>query len=66
MACAVKVRVKVFEHLPELLAKLGRVLVSMHVGGVQHGRAHYLVFLSGDGQRALLVARVVSAVDELA
>src|SRR6266536_3449324 len=65
-APASALRAIVLQHLAELLAQLRRVLVAVHVGGVQRGGADDLVLLAGDGEAALRLTGELTTVCDLA
>jgi len=53
----------IFEHRLDLLAQFRRVLVSVRRDGMLHRRIEHLLFRAGDFERAIFLARIISAVD---
>ena len=53
----------VFEHRLDLIAQLGRILVPVRGNSMLHGRIQHFFFRSGDFQRAVLLTRIIPAID---
>src|SRR3990172_2816293 len=52
----------VFEHRPDLLTELRRLLVSVRVHRMPNRDREHLLFRAGDRERALLLARELAAI----
>jgi len=53
----------VFEHRFDLVVQLRCVLVAMRGDGMLHRRIEHFLFSAGNFQRAIFLARMISAID---